>query len=49
MESLQAQYHCLWEASDYPLILVLPSLNETLLRLIQNRLKLNRPVTIITP
>lgn len=49
MESLQAQYHCLWESSECPLILVLPSLNEILIKLIQSRLKLRRPVTIITP
>lgn len=49
MDWFQNQYHCLWERSSLPLILVLPTLNEPLLALLQTKIKLTRPATIITP
>jgi hypothetical protein len=49
MESFEALYHALWLPTKLPLVLVLPTVNETLLKLLQNRIKIRRPVTIITP
>lgn len=49
MESFEAHYHSLWDSSPFPLILVLPTLNENILKLLQSRIKVTRSVTIITP
>lgn len=49
MDWFQSQYHMLWKKTKTPLVLVLPTLNEHLLNLFQSKLKLTRPVTIITP
>lgn len=49
MDWFQSQYHMLWKKTRTPLVLVLPTLNEHLLNLFQSKLKLTRPVTIITP
>jgi hypothetical protein len=49
MEWFQSQYHSLWEKTTVPIVLVLPTLNEELLAMLQGKLKLARPATIVTP
>ena len=49
MDWFQTQYYTLWERTKIPLILVLPTINEHLLSMLQNKVKFVRPATIITP
>jgi hypothetical protein len=49
LESLENIYHAMWRNSSKHLVLVLPTLNENIVRMLQNRLRVSRSLTIICP
>ena len=49
MESFENLYPTVWEETDRHLILVLPTLNQHLFALLQNKLKSKRSLTIVCP